>query len=82
MSIILHEFGKNVQIVAKLNGLSVASAVPIIWDRPETWPSDTRDLSAGRRTAFEVASLLEMGLANIANDGVTIPKFATEYSRQ
>ena len=73
MNIVLQELGKNIQIVAELNGLSVVSAVPIIWGQPETWPSDARDLSAGRRTAFEVASLLEMGLARPASDGALIP---------
>jgi hypothetical protein len=51
----------------------VKSALAIDWSRPETWPSDALEQSAGRRTAFEVASLLEMGLARVAESSVEVP---------
>ena len=49
------------------------STLAIDWSRPETWPREAREQSAGRRTAFEVASLLEMGLASVEESSVEIP---------
>ena len=45
----------------------------IDWTRPETWPADALETGSGRRTAYEVASLLEMGLAENDRDTVSIP---------
>ena len=73
MSILLHQFGKEVALRAQSDGLYLVTAQPIDWSRAETWPSDAREQSAGRRTAFEVASLVEMGLANIAEGALHIP---------
>jgi hypothetical protein len=72
MSILLKEFGNDVGLSAESTGLFLKSKVAIDWTRPESWPSESREQSAGRRTAFEVASLLEMGLATVAEDAVEI----------
>lgn len=73
MSILLKQFGKDVALRALIDGMYLVSANAIDWSRTETWPPDAREQSAGRRTAFEVASLLEMGLANIVEDALHIP---------
>lgn len=73
MSILLKQFGEDVDLSARSDNLYLLSAQAIDWSRPETWPSDAREQSAGRRTSFEVASLLEMGLANVADGSVQIP---------
>jgi hypothetical protein len=73
MSILLKQFGKDVTLRAQGDGLYLGSVDAIDWSRPETWPSDASEQSAGRRTAFEAASLLEMGLANIEDGAVKVP---------
>jgi superfamily II DNA or RNA helicase len=73
MSILLKQFGKDVILNAQSGGAYVMSALAIDWSRPETWPREALEQSAGRRTAFEVASLLEMGLARTAENSVAIP---------
>jgi superfamily II DNA or RNA helicase len=73
MSILLKQFGKDISLSAQSGGAYVMSALAIDWSRPETWPSEALEQSAGRRTAFEVASLLEMGLARTAENSVEIP---------
>lgn len=73
MSILLKQFGKDVALHALGDGLYIIGAHAIDWTRPETWPADAREQSAGRRTAFEAASLLEMGLGTIAEGALHIP---------
>jgi hypothetical protein len=73
MNILLKQFGNDVALRAHGDGLYLVSAQPIDWSRPEMWPADAREQSAGRRTAFEAASLLEMGLATVAGGAVHIP---------
>ena len=72
MSAILKQFGNAVTISAKNSGLFIESTYAVDWNQPETWPGDAREQSAGRRTAFEIASLLEMGLAEIEDSAVVI----------
>ena len=72
MSIVLKQFGRDIALSAKNSGLYIESTVSIDWNCPETWPSDAREQSAGRRTSFEIASLLEMGLAEIDNNAVVM----------
>jgi hypothetical protein len=62
MSIPLATFGKTVSLIAKPSALTVTGP-SIDWARPESWPADAVERSAGQRTAYEIASLLEMGLA-------------------
>jgi hypothetical protein len=62
MSIILTTFGKTVSLIAQPSALTLTGS-GIDWTRPESWPADAVERSAGQRTAYEVASLLEMGLA-------------------
>jgi hypothetical protein len=66
-------FGGEIAIIAKENGLWVESSSTIDWNRPESWPEQTLKQSAGRRTAYEVSSLLEMGLADRDGSSVVIP---------
>jgi hypothetical protein len=73
MSILLRQFGKDVELRAQVGGLYIVSAQAIDWSRPETWPLDSREQSAGRRTAYDAASLLEMGLAIVEDGAVRIP---------
>ena len=73
MSIQLKQFGKDVALRAQVDGLYLVSANAIDWSRPETWPADAREQSAGRRTAFEAASLVEIGLATVAEGTLHIP---------
>jgi hypothetical protein len=62
MTIAITTFGKSMSVVAHPSGLTLVGD-DIDWDRPESWPSDSTEKSAGQRTAYEIASLLEMGLA-------------------
>lgn len=73
MSILLKQFGNDVALRAQVDALYLTSSQAIDWSRPETWPTDASEQSAGRRAAFEVASLLEMGLASVADGSVQIP---------
>lgn len=73
MSILLKQFGKNVELSAQDDGLYLVSTQAIDWNRAETWPPDAREQSVGRRTAFEGASLLEMGLATVLDGALRIP---------
>ncbi len=73
MSILLKRFGKDVTLDARSDSLYLIGAQAIDWCRPETWPSDALEQSVGRRTAFETASLLEMGLAELTGSMVQIP---------
>ena len=68
MKILLRQFGNDIALVAQGDGLYLTSVNGVDWTRPETWPTDALGQSAGRRTSFEAASLLEMGLAT-SNDG-------------
>ena len=73
MSILLKQFGNDVTLRAQVDALYLNSSHAIDWSRPETWPTDALEQSAGRRTAFEAASLLEMGLASAAGGSAQIP---------
>ncbi|MDR3409826.1 MAG: SNF2-related protein, partial [Formivibrio sp.] len=73
MSILLKQFGKDVTLRAEGDGLYLSSVDVIDWNRPETWPSDASEQSAGRRTAYEAASLIEMGLASVTDGALRIP---------
>jgi len=73
VSVLLKQFGKDVSLIADKPGLYVTGTVPVDWTRHETWPFEAREQTAGRRTAFEVASLLEMGLAKVVDGFVEIP---------
>jgi SNF2-related domain/Helicase conserved C-terminal domain len=73
MTLLLKQFGNDVRLIAREEGLSVESTSQINWARTETWPLDSQSNSAGRRTAFEVASLLEMGLGDVKDRVVVIP---------
>jgi hypothetical protein len=73
MSIMLKQFGGDVTLHAESDGLYLVSAHVIDWRRPETWPAEAREQSAGRRTAFEAASLVEMGLASVVDGALRIP---------
>src|SRR5579872_6721662 len=73
MSILLKQFGDDVALRAQVDALYLTSSQAIDWSRTETWPTDASEQSAGRRAAFEVASLLEMGLASVADGSVQIP---------
>jgi superfamily II DNA or RNA helicase len=73
MSWILKQFGTDVSLIAKNSCLCVSSTSSVDWTRQETWPPDALEQSAGRRTSFEIASLLEMGLACVVDDIVEIP---------
>jgi SNF2 domain-containing protein len=73
MSILLTQFGKEVELLAQGDGLYLTSERTIDWNLAETWPDDARQQSAGRRTAFEAASLLEMGLATVVDGAVCVP---------
>ena len=72
MSILLRQFGKSVFLRSESDGLNLICEHTVDWNRAETWPSDAREQSSGRRTSFEVASLLEMGLASVIGDAVHI----------
>ncbi len=65
MSLILKKFAEKVVLVANHTGLFVESLTDVNWGRPETWPQDVLSSSFGTRTAYEIASLLEMGLAEV-----------------
>jgi hypothetical protein len=62
MSIALTAFGKSVSLIARTSALTLMGS-SVDWARPESWPADAVEHSAGQRTAYEIASLLEMGLA-------------------
>jgi len=73
MTLVLKKFGTDVSLIAGTDELSVECASKIDWPRPESWPSDALENGSGRRTAYECASLLEMGLADIGHESVCIP---------
>jgi hypothetical protein len=73
MTLLLKQFGTEVTLIAGTDELFVQSTSMIDWTRPETWPLDALESGSGRRTAYEVASLLEMGLAFNDCDSVCIP---------
>src|SRR5215469_8358636 len=73
MSILLKQFDNVIALRAQVDALYLICLQTIDWSRPETWPTDAREQSVGRRTAFEAASLLEMGLASVADGSVQIP---------
>jgi hypothetical protein len=73
MSLMLKQFGNEITLIARADGLAIESTVRMSWIRPEEWPPDSQLQSAGRRTAFEVASLLEMGLGEVKDGAVVIP---------
>jgi hypothetical protein len=72
MTLELKKFGAVVRVVAGSDALFVVSLSAIDWMRPESWPSEVLELGQGRRTAYEVASLLEMGLAESGPDSVSV----------
>lgn len=72
MSILLKQFGKDVTLRADADGLYLASTTVIDWTRPETWPTEAVLQSAGRRTSYEAASLLEMGLATCVDRALRV----------
>lgn len=73
MSILLKQFGQEVSLLAQGDGLYLTSEHRIDWARPEEWPDESREQGVGRRTAFEAASLLEMGLATVVDGSVCVP---------
>jgi hypothetical protein len=74
MSIPIRSFGKKTTLVAEKAGLEFRSADESVdWSRPESWPLDSVVDAAGRRTSFEVASLLEMGLGSQVGALVMVP---------
>jgi SNF2 family DNA or RNA helicase len=73
MSVVLKRFGNQVSITARSEALRIEGTPSIDWSRPESWPPAARESSSGRRTAFEIASLLEMGLANAKDGLVEVP---------
>jgi len=73
MNLDIAKLGKSTRLVATDDGLSVQSQSMIDWNDPVSWPNDALETSAGRRTAFEVASLTEMGLGSITEAGFLIP---------
>ena len=73
MNILLKQFGNDVALLAETDGLYLTSAKTLDWTRPETWPADALTQSAGRRTSFEAASLLEMGLATSKDGALRMP---------
>jgi hypothetical protein len=73
MTFELKRFGTTVTLLAKQDGLHVVSSTPIDWTRPESWPAEALQQGPGRRTAYDVASLVEMGLAEILPDSVVLP---------
>ena len=72
MTLELKRFGTSVTLVAGKDALAVTSSASIDWMRPESWPADALGQGSGRRTAYEVASLLEMGLAVDSSSSVSI----------
>lgn len=73
MTLELKRFGTSVVLAAGKDELGITSSAPIDWTRPESWPTETLEQGSGRRTAYEVASLLEMGLAIDNSISVSIP---------
>jgi hypothetical protein len=73
MNMDIASFGSAVALIATSVGLQIKSNGDVEWTRPETWPADALERSSGRRTAYEIASLLEMGLAEETSSGVVIP---------
>jgi superfamily II DNA or RNA helicase len=73
MSVVLKRFGNQVSITARSEALCIEGTSSIDWNRPESWPPEARESSGGRRTAFEIASLLEMGFANSKDGAVEVP---------
>jgi superfamily II DNA or RNA helicase len=74
MSIQIRIFGKRVVLLAEKEGLEFRSTdASVDWARPESWPLDSVGDAAGRRTSFEVASLLEMGLGTQLGASVVVP---------
>lgn len=71
MSLTITTFGKTASLVANPFGIVLVGS-GIDWDRPESWPSDATEKSSGQRTAYEIASLLEMGFADRQGTGVAI----------
>lgn len=72
MTLVLKRFGTDVSLIAGTDELSVQCASKIDWTRPESWPPDALENGSGRRTAYECASLLEMGLAENGHESVCI----------
>ena len=73
MTLLLKNFGADVMLVAGNNELFVTSKLVVDWMRPESWPPASLENGSGRRTAYEVASLLEMGLADRDHGSVCVP---------
>src|SRR5258708_4168772 len=73
MSVVLKRFGNQVSITARSEALSIEGTPSIDWSRPESWAPEARESGSGRRTAFETASLLEMGIASVKDGRVEIP---------
>ncbi len=73
MILTLKQFGDSVTLQADDTGLLLKSDVEINWLKPETWPVRSVQSSEGLRSAYDIAMLLEMGLAEQENRIVTIP---------
>jgi superfamily II DNA or RNA helicase len=73
MNIEIASLGVSIKLSAASDGLLIKSDRTVDWGHPESWPSDSLEQSSGRRTAYEVASLLEMRLAQVIDAGVLIP---------
>lgn len=74
MRFFLHSLGQSVELGAKAEGLVIRSIVDErdLSER-ENWPAEALAASAGWRTANEVETLLELGLAEAQNGDVLIP---------
>ena len=73
MNFTLKQFGNSIALQADDAGIHLRSEVEINWLKPETWPASAVKSSEGLRTAYDIAMLLEMGLAEQENRIVTIP---------
>jgi hypothetical protein len=71
MTLLLHRFGKSVEVVAERNGLTIRGGADL--SRRENWPPEALATTGGWRTAVEVEQLLEFGLAEQSEGAVLIP---------
>jgi hypothetical protein len=70
----IYSFAKAVSVVATKTDLEFRSHVTELeWDRPESWPNDAVRSAVGRRSSYEVATLVEMGLATAEDQTCSVP---------
>ena len=72
MNIFLKRLG-GVDLIATPAGLTLESEDRVDWKRPETWPANSQALGPGRLAAYEIASMLEMGIAETRDENAVIP---------